>query len=73
MAGAEVGPAQDAPAPRSAQGLVGGERHDVGDTDRIGVHPAGDEPGDVRGIEEEQRSDLVRDLGGSGAGSMIRG
>jgi hypothetical protein len=37
------------------------------------VHPTGDEPGDVRGVEHEERADLVGDLAHGGAGSMMRG
>jgi hypothetical protein len=29
---------------------------------RVGVHAAGDEPGDVGGVEHEQRAHLVGDL-----------
>src|SRR5690606_25819034 len=57
-----LGPAEDAPAARAAQRLVGGEGHDVGVGDRVGVGAAGDQPGDVGGIEHEQGADLVGDL-----------
>ena len=58
----ELGPAQDAAAPRAAQRLVGGEGDDVGVGHRVRVHATGDEPGDVGGVEHEQRADLVGDL-----------
>jgi hypothetical protein len=42
---------------------VGGERHDVGAVlHRVRVHAPGHEPGDVGGVEHEQRPDLVGDL-----------
>ena len=63
-----LGPAQDAAAAGTAQRLVGGERDDVGVRHRVGVRPAGDEPGDVGGVEEEQRADLVADARGSARG-----
>ena len=47
--------------PRAPQGLVGGEGDDVGVGHRVGVDAAGDEAGDVGGVEEEQGADLVGD------------
>src|SRR5579872_5142617 len=58
----EVGPAEDGPAPRAAERLVGRERHDVGHPDRGRVHPAGDEAGRVGDVEHELGADLVGDL-----------
>ncbi len=41
---------------------MGGEGHDVGAVvHRVRVLPAGDEPGDVGGVEHEERADLVGD------------
>ena len=54
--------AEDASAAGTAQRLVGRERHDVRVRHGVGVHAAGDETGDVRGVEHEQRTDLVGDL-----------
>ena len=53
--------AHDAPAARTAQRLVRGERDDVGVRHRVRVGAADDQPGDVRGVEQEQRSDFVGD------------
>ena len=54
--------AQDRRRPRAAQGLVRRERHDVGaQLDGVRVLAAGDEAGDVGGVEQEQRADLVGD------------
>ena len=59
----ELGRAEDRAAPRTPEGLVGGEGHDVGAVlHRVRVLPAGDEAGDVGGVEHEQRADLVGDL-----------
>ena len=45
------------------------KRHDVGAVlHRVRVLPAGDEPGDVGGVEHEQRADLVGDLRGTARG-----
>ncbi len=52
---------EDAAAAGTAQGLVRGEGDDVGVGHRVGVRAAGDEAGDVRGVEHEQRADLVGD------------
>ena len=57
----QVGRAQDGAAPRAAQRLVGGEGDDVGHSHRVGVDAAGDEAGDVGGVEEEQGADRVGD------------
>ena len=61
MASAMLGGGQDAAATRAAQRLVRGERDDVGVRHRVRVRATGDEPGDVRGVEHEQRADLVGD------------
>ena len=52
---------QDAAAPRPTERLVGREGDDVGERHRVRMHAARDEPGDVRGVEHEQRADLVAD------------
>ncbi len=55
--------AGDGAATRAPQGLVRGEGHDVGPVlHRVGVHAAGDQPGDVGRIEHEGRADLVGDV-----------
>ncbi len=56
-----LGAAQDGAAPRPAQRLVGREGHHVGHADRVRMDPAGDQPGDVGGVEEQQGADLVGD------------
>ena len=38
-------------------------RHHIGVRDRARVHPAGDQPGDVRHVDHEHRADLARDRG----------
>ena len=53
--------AEDRAGARTAQRLVGGEGDDVGVRDRRRVRATGDEPGDVRGVDDEQRADLVGD------------
>ena len=53
--------AQDRAGARAAQGLVRGERDDVGVGHRRRVRAAGDEPGDVRGVDHQQRADVVGD------------
>ena len=53
---------QDAAAAGAAQRLVGGEGDDVRVGHRVRVDAAGDQPGDVGGVEHEQRADLVGDL-----------
>ncbi len=52
---------QDAPASRSAKGLVRGERDDVGTWNRIGIYTAGNQAGHMCRIEQEVRADLVGD------------
>ena len=54
-------PAQDRAGTRTAQRLVRGERDDVGVRNRRRVRAAGDQAGDVRGVDEQQRVDLVGD------------
>ena len=56
-----LGLGEDATTTRTTKGLVGGERDDVGVRNRVRMHPAGDEPGDMGGIEHEQRANLVGD------------
>ena len=58
----QLGRAQDGPAPRSPQGLVGGEGDHVGHAHRRGVHPAGDQAGRVGGVEHEPGPHSVGDL-----------
>ena len=53
---------EDAPAAWATEGLVRGERHDVAVRHRVGVHPSGDEPGYVGGVEHENGADLVGDV-----------
>ena len=53
--------AQDRAGARAAQRLVGRERDDVGVRDRRRVRAPGDEPRDVRGVDQQQRADLVGD------------
>ena len=55
-------PAQDHGAPRSAQRLVGGERHHVGEGHRSRIGAAGDEPDEVRRVHHEQGPHFIRDL-----------
>ena len=54
-------PAEDRPGRGAPQGLVGGEGDDVGVGDGRRVGAAGDEAGDVGGVDDEQRADLVGD------------
>ena len=61
IAGRVLLAAEDRAGARAAQRLVRGERDDVGVRDRRRVRAAGDEPGDVRGVDEQQRADLVGD------------
>ena len=60
--------AEDGAAPRAPQRLVGREGDDVGHADRVGMDPAGDEPGHVGGVEEEQGTHLVGDAARSAPG-----
>ena len=60
--GRVLGGREDASAPGTAQGLVGGEGDDVAVGHRVGVNAAGNEPGDVGSVEHEQGSDLLGDL-----------
>ena len=62
MAGPSSAVLRTQPPRGPAQGLVGGEGDDVGVGHRVRVDAAGDEPGDVGGVEHEQRADLVGDL-----------
>ena len=52
---------QDHAGARAAKGLVDSGGHDVRVRDRRGVHTGGDEPGEVRHVDPEERADLVRD------------
>ena len=54
--------AQDHPGAGPAEGLVGGRGDHVGVLDRVGVQPGGDEAGEVRHVDHQQRADLVGDL-----------
>ena len=54
--------AQDAPAARAAQCLVGSEGDDVAVRHWVGMHATGDQPGDVGSVEHEQGPNLVSDL-----------
>ena len=53
--------AQDAATAWPAQRLVRGERDDVAVGHRVRVRAPGDQPGDVRRVEHQQRTDLVGD------------
>jgi hypothetical protein len=64
---------QDAAAARAAQRLVRGGGDDVGVRHRVRVHATGDQAGDVRRVEHEQRADLVGDLALNACGSSRRG
>ena len=51
------------PARGPAERLVGGRGDHVGpELDRVGVKPGGDEAGEVRHVDHQQRADLVGDL-----------
>ena len=52
---------QDAAAARAAQGLVGGERDDIGVRHGVGVGAARHESGEVGDVEQQERTDLVGD------------
>ena len=55
--------AEDDPRARAAERLVGRRRDDVGaELERVGVQPGGDEAGEVRHVDHQQRPDLVGDL-----------
>jgi len=58
-----LGPAQNHAPAWTAQGLVGGGGDHVGVGKGRGVSAAGDEPGDVRHVDDEARADLARDVG----------
>ena len=60
--GGVLGPGEDAATPGPAERLVGGEGDDVGVRHRAGVRAAGDQTGDVGGVEHEEGTDLVGDL-----------
>ena len=51
----------DAAAARPAQGLVGGERDDVRERDRVGMGTARDEAGNVGRVEQKQRAYRIGD------------
>ena len=61
MTSAYSGARQGGAAPRPTERLVGREGDDVGERHRVRMHAAHDETGDVRGVEHEQRADLVAD------------
>ena len=65
--------ADDDAAARAAQALVRRGGDEVRHRHRIRVHPACDEPGDVRHVHEEQCADGVRDLPQPRSKSMMRG
>ena len=54
---------EDQTAARTAQGLVGRRRHDVGVGQGRGMEPRGDQPRDMRHIDHQVRPDAVRDRG----------
>src|SRR4029079_18131153 len=56
-----LAPAEDRAGAGTAQRLVRGERHDVGIGNRRRVRSTRDQTGDVRGIDEQERIDFVRD------------
>ncbi len=53
---------QDHAAARTAQGLVGGRRHHMGMGERARMRAAGDQAGEVRHVDQQERADLVGDL-----------
>ena len=59
----EVGPAEHEAAARSAQGLVGRRRHEVGVRERARVEPRRDEAGDVGHVDHQQGVVRPRDRG----------
>ena len=55
--------AEDHPGARAAERLVGRRRDDVGaELDRVRVQARGDQAGEVRHVDHQQRADLVGDL-----------
>ncbi len=56
-----VGARQDQAATRTAQGLVRGGGHDVGEWHRVRVDACGDQTGDVRHVDEQVGAHLVGD------------
>ncbi len=59
--GRVVAAREDRTRARPAQGLVGRERDDVGQRHRRGMRATRDQTGDMRGVDEEKRADLVGD------------
>ncbi|KUL43182.1 hypothetical protein ADL28_43075 [Streptomyces violaceusniger] len=57
----QVGPAEDHPAARAAEGLVRGGRHDIGVRHRARVEARGHQPGEVRHVHHQIRAHLVGD------------
>src|ERR1700722_8192795 len=57
-----LGAGQDGAPPGPAQGLVGGQGHDIGHTNRRRMDLAGDEPGGMGGVEHEEGTDGIGDL-----------
>ena len=65
--------ANDDAAARAAQALVRGGGDEVGVRHGLGMHAAGDEPGDVRHVHEEIRADANRRSARMRGKSMMRG
>ena len=59
--GGQLVAAEDQPAARPAERLVGRRRDDVGVRERAGVDAGRDEAGDVGHVDEQQRPDAVGD------------
>ena len=53
--------AQNAAAAWASEGLVGGERDDVGVLDGVWMRPAGNETGDMGRVEHQQSAHLIGD------------
>ena len=53
---------QRQPAARSAQGFMGRARHDMGMRERAWMSATCDQPGKMRHIDEQQRSDFIGDF-----------
>ena len=68
----ELLPAEDHPAARAAQGLVGGGRHEVGMGDRARVKSCRHQPGNVGHVDHHLGTHLVGN-GPEGGKSMMRG
>ena len=62
-AGPQRAPAEDHPATRTAQGLVGRGRHDVREREGARVDARRDEPGDVGHVDEQDGADILGDRG----------